>query len=90
VLQTIFRHAQQVAVFDTAFHGTLPPKAFMYAIPYELYEKCHIRKYGFHGISHLYLARQAAQQLRRSVDTPDPLTTIFFAQRQLLRGMRVQ
>ena len=42
----------QVAVFDTAFHQTIPDYAYMYAIPYELYEKLHIRRYGFHGTSH--------------------------------------
>ena len=45
----------QVGVFDTAFHQTMPPKAFMYAIPYELYEKYGIRRYGFHGTSHRYV-----------------------------------
>lgn len=46
---------KQVAVFDTAFHQTLPPKAYMYGIPYEYYEKYKIRKYGFHGTSHKYI-----------------------------------
>lgn len=50
----------QVAVFDTAFHQTMPPKAFMYALPYDLYERLGIRKYGFHGTSHRYVARRAA------------------------------
>lgn len=50
----------QVAVFDTAFHQTMPPKAFMYALPYDLYERLGIRKYGFHGTSHSYVARRAA------------------------------
>jgi acetate kinase len=42
----------QVGVFDTAFHQTMPPHAYMYGLPYELYEKHHIRRYGFHGTSH--------------------------------------
>ncbi len=53
----------QVAVFDTAFHQTMPPKAFMYAIPYELYEEHKVRRYGFHGTSHSYVARRAAEIL---------------------------
>ncbi len=51
----------QVAVFDTAFHQTMPPKAFMYALPYEVYENHKIRRYGFHGTSHAYVARRAAE-----------------------------
>jgi len=50
----------QVACFDTAFHSTIPKVAYMYALPYELYEKYGIRRYGFHGISHRYVARRAA------------------------------
>jgi acetate kinase len=51
----------QVACFDTAFHSTIPKVAYMYALPYELYEKYGIRRYGFHGISHRYVARRAAK-----------------------------
>jgi len=51
---------KQVACFDTAFHATIPKIAYMYALPYELYEKYGIRRYGFHGISHRYVARRAA------------------------------
>jgi len=51
---------KQVACFDTAFHATIPKVAYMYALPYELYEKYGIRRYGFHGISHRYVARRAA------------------------------
>ncbi len=50
----------QVAVFDTAFHQTMPPHAYMYGLPYDLYEKHKIRRYGFHGTSHKYLVEQAA------------------------------
>lgn len=53
----------QVAVFDTAFHQTMPPRAFLYALPYELYEAYGIRKYGFHGISHEFVATEAAELL---------------------------
>jgi len=50
----------QVAVFDTAFHQTMPPEAYIYGIPYELYEKYKIRRYGFHGTSHKYVSQRAA------------------------------
>ncbi|MBU1125621.1 MAG: acetate kinase, partial [Candidatus Omnitrophica bacterium] len=56
----------QVAVFDTAFHQTLPDYAYMYGIPYELYVKFGIRKYGFHGTSHAYVSDEAARILKRS------------------------
>jgi acetate kinase len=57
--------AKQVACFDTAFHATIPKTAYMYALPYELYEKYGIRRYGFHGISHRYVARRAASIMGR-------------------------
>lgn len=53
----------QVAVFDTSFHQTLPPKAFIYGIPYEYYEKYSVRKYGFHGTSHKFVAEKACKML---------------------------
>jgi len=53
----------QIAVFDTAFHQTMPPKAYLYALPYELYEKYKIRKYGFHGTSHKFISHQAIKLL---------------------------
>ena len=52
-----------VAVFDTAFHQTMPTKAFMYGIPYEYYEKYHIRKYGFHGTSHSFVSKETIKFL---------------------------
>ncbi len=55
----------QVAVFDTAFHQTLPEKAFLYALPYQYYEKYKIRRYGFHGTSHRYIAERAAKFLEK-------------------------
>ena len=54
----------QCGVFDTAFHNTLPPKAFLYGIPLEYYSKYKIRRYGFHGTSHLYVAQKAAEFLK--------------------------
>ncbi|KYK25077.1 acetate kinase [Euryarchaeota archaeon SM23-78] len=56
-------HTPQVAVFDTAFHQTLEPHAYLYGLPYDLYEKYKIRKYGFHGTSHKYVAHQAIKLL---------------------------
>lgn len=60
-----FPNIPHVAVFDTAFHQTLPQKAFTYAIPYELYEKYRIRKYGFHGTSCRYVSERAAEVIGR-------------------------
>lgn len=54
-----------VAVFDTAFHQTMPPYSYLYALPYEIYEKYGIRKYGFHGTSHRYVAERASAILGR-------------------------
>ena len=48
-----------VAVFDTAFHQTMPPRAYMYGLPYEIYEKHHVRRYGFHGTSHRYVSQRS-------------------------------
>ncbi len=56
----------QVAVFDTAFHQSMPKHAFMYALPYELYEKHQLRRYGFHGTSHKYVSMKASAHLQRS------------------------
>jgi len=57
----------QCGVFDTAFHQTMTPEAFLYAIPYELYEKHGIRRYGFHGTSHFYVSQEAAKFLKRDI-----------------------
>ena len=59
----------QVAVFDTAFHQTMPAKAFMYALPYEVYKDYSIRRYGFHGTSHGYVARRAAAILGKPFES---------------------
>lgn len=61
--QKIMPGTKQVAVFDTAFHMTMPPKAFLYAIPYEYYEKDNVRRYGFHGTSHRYVSARAISML---------------------------
>ncbi|MCQ2250297.1 MAG: acetate kinase [Bacteroidales bacterium] len=62
-IKAILPELPQVAVFDTAFHQTIPDYAYMYAIPYELYEKLHIRRYGFHGSSHRYVSKRACELL---------------------------
>jgi acetate kinase len=59
--QAVMPNTPQVAVFDTAFHMTMPPKAYRYAIPTEYYENDSIRRYGFHGTSHKYVARRTAE-----------------------------
>ena len=66
--ETNFSGIPQVAVFDTAFHTTLPDYAFLYGIPYRLYEEDKIRKYGFHGTSHQYVCQAAAELLQRPLD----------------------
>jgi acetate kinase len=58
----------QVGVFDTAFHQTLPKKAFMYAIPYSLYKKYGIRKYGYHGTSHFYVSKRVCEILKVDIE----------------------
>ena len=57
----------QVTVFDNAFHSTMPDYAYLYAIPYELYEKYHVRRYGFHGTSHRYVSHRLAEILGKDI-----------------------
>ena len=66
--------AVQVAVFDTAFHSTLEPRAFVYALPYEWYKKYGVRRYGFHGTSHQYVAGRAAEMLGKKLDELNLIT----------------
>ncbi|MCG6914952.1 acetate kinase, partial [bacterium BMS3Abin03] len=60
--------APQVSVFDTAFHVKMPPKSYLYGIPYDLYKKHKIRRYGFHGTSHLYVSNKAADILGKKLE----------------------
>ena len=60
-----FPQVPQVAVFDTAFHQTIPPHAYHYALPYEMYKKYRIRRYGFHGTSHKYISHETARYLNK-------------------------
>lgn len=64
-MRRLYPAVPQVAVFDTAFHHTLPAYAYLYGLPYDLYEKKAVRRYGFHGTSHNYVALRAAQYLKR-------------------------
>lgn len=68
VLQELLPNIPHVAVFDTAAHATMDFKAFLYGIPIEYYEKHKIRKYGFHGINHSYVAQEAARLLKKSLE----------------------
>nr|WP_238351834.1 acetate kinase [Brevibacillus brevis] len=65
VAQGLFPDLIHVAVFDTAFHQTMPPSSYLYALPYEYYEQYGIRKYGFHGTSHRYVMGRAAEMMGR-------------------------
>jgi len=66
--QKLMPGVKQVAVFDTAFHQTIPKHAYMYGIPYEYYEKYKIRRYGFHGTSHKYVTERAAVMLKKPLE----------------------
>jgi acetate kinase len=74
VARQILPHAHQVAVFDTAFHQTIPMKAFLYALPIDLYKEHRIRRYGFHGTSHSYVAEQAAKYLGKPLQSLNLIT----------------
>ncbi len=64
----LFPSVPQVAVFDTSFHQSMPPRAFRYALPEEFYRQHHLRRYGFHGTSHHYVAKKAASFLSRRLE----------------------
>ena len=66
--QKVMPGVPMVAVFDTAFHQTMPEKAYMYALPYEYYEKDKVRRYGFHGTSHMYVSKRAAAMLGKPIE----------------------
>ncbi len=66
--------AVQVACFDTAFHASIPKTAYLYALPYEIYEKYRVRRYGFHGTSHNYVARRAAELEGREFEQVNTIT----------------
>ena len=66
--QALMPNTPMVAVFDTAFHQTMPAAAYMYALPYEYYEKDKVRRYGFHGTSHKYVTQRAAEMLGKPIE----------------------
>ena len=66
--QKIMPNVPMVAVFDTAFHQTMPKKAYLYGIPYEYYKKYKVRRYGFHGTSHEFVSKRAAEFLGKDID----------------------
>ena len=67
-MMSLLPEVKQVGAFDTAFHQTMSPKAYMYAIPYSLYTKYGLRRYGFHGTSHKYVSRRAAAILGKNIE----------------------
>jgi acetate kinase len=69
-----YPHVPQVAVFDTAFHQSMPPHAFHYALPYDSYTAHHVRRYGFHGTSHHYVAQKAAMHLGKPLPALNLIT----------------
>jgi len=72
--RNLFADVPQVAVFDTAFHQTLPPHAFHYALPHDWYTRHHVRRYGFHGTSHLFVSREAAKYLGKAPESTNLIT----------------
>ena len=66
--ESLMPSTPQVVVFDTAFHQTMPEKAYMYGLPYEYYEKYKVRRYGFHGTSHSFVSKRAAEVMGKSYD----------------------
>lgn len=67
-MQNLLPDIPQVGTFDTAFHQTMPPKAYMYAIPYSLYSKYALRRYGFHGSSHRFVSQKAAKIMNKDIN----------------------
>ncbi|MDU2110407.1 MAG: acetate kinase [Peptoniphilus lacydonensis] len=72
--QRLLPNVKQVAVFDTAFHQTMPRESYIYALPYEYYEKYKIRRFGFHGTSHKYITNRAAEMLGKDVNEVNLIT----------------
>lgn len=72
--ETVFPNVPNTAVFDTAFHQTMPKHAFMYALPLKFYDEFHIRKYGFHGTSHKFVAQEAAKLLGKPLEELNLIT----------------
>ena len=73
-VNALMPHVPQVTVFDNAFHSTMPDYAYLYAIPYELYKKYHVRRYGFHGTSHRYISQRVCEFLGVDIKTQKIIT----------------
>ena len=73
-VDALMPNVPQVTVFDNAFHSTMPDYAYLYAIPYELYQKYHVRRYGFHGTSHRYVSKRACEFLGLDYDNTKVIT----------------
>ncbi|HTX89267.1 MAG TPA: acetate kinase [Bacteroidales bacterium] len=73
-IESILPKVPQVAVFDTSFHQTMPPHSYLYALPYDLYEKYKIRRYGFHGTSHKFVAQKACRFLGKEMNDLNIIT----------------
>ncbi len=73
-MQTLLPKVPQIAVFDTAFHQTMPIKSYIYGIPYSLYKKHKIRRYGFHGTSHRYVYQKACERLKQNPEEKKIIT----------------
>ena len=73
-VDALMPHTPQVTVFDNAFHSTMPDYAYLYAIPYNLYKKYHVRRYGFHGTSHRYVSQRVCEMLGVDIKTQKIIT----------------
>lgn len=73
-VDALMPNTPQVCVFDNAFHSTMPAEAYLYAVPYELYEKYHVRRYGFHGTSHRYVSQRVCEFLGKDIKTQRIIT----------------
>lgn len=73
-VNALMPNVPQVTVFDNAFHSTMPPYAYLYAVPYELYEKYHVRRYGFHGTSHRYVSQRVCDFLGVDIEKQKIIT----------------
>jgi acetate kinase len=73
-MRTLMPEIRQCGVFDTAFHQTMPEHTYMYAVPYEMYEKYRVRRYGFHGTSHRYVSQKACEILGKKIDDLNIIT----------------
>lgn len=74
VTRAMMPKVPQVTVFDTVFHQSMPPRAYMYALPYELYDELKVRRYGFHGTSHAYVTKEAARFLGKPAEEANLIT----------------